>query len=131
VNWQGATVCARCNASLAESYSTGRNPFENESKSESGFSIGKIVAIVVVLGIVGFAAYQFTKPEPPQKAAANAEKQIVVNSAELQKGINEAQKAQAERDAKIQDEIRQTKIEPMKFDKELMQKSAEQHLRNR
>jgi hypothetical protein len=114
---------------LAESYSTGRNPFENESKSESGFSIGRIGAIAAVLGIVGFATYQFTKPEVPKPATA-AQTQMPVNSDELRKQMFEGQKKEFDRDAKLQQQMQQTTIEAPKFDKELMQKSVEQRLRN-
>ena len=123
VNWQGATHCARCNGSLtAGSYSTGLNPFENEPKSQSGFGAGKIGVIAVILVVVGFAAYQFTKPEPPKKMTA-AEKQQAVDSVEIQKAVQAAQQDLMEEGARLQESFNQT-MEPTGFDKGLMEKSV-------
>lgn len=127
VNWQGATACARCKASLSGTYSTGLNPFENESNSGSSFSVMKVGLIAVVLAVLGFAAYQFTKPDPPKAAATD--RPIVLDSSQVQKAIQESQKDQFERDAQIQKQVQQG-LESLKTDPNRFKLSDEQIRQN-
>ena len=117
VNWQGAAHCARCNGSLsAASYSTGLNPFENESKSGSGFGAAKIVVLTLVLVAGGFAAYQFTRPESPKKPTAQ-EQQQMRDSEDVQKRIQAAQQQGQEAMAQMQEDLKKA-AEKQEFDPE-------------
>lgn len=122
VNFQGATVCKRCNWVLGQELPVSLNPFENEP--QKSFSVMRLGLMLGGLLFVGFVVYQFVKVDEKPISQSDVQQQQMMGQMML-----EAQKADMQKMEKQRQDIQKMgeALSKPTFNKELMQKSAERY----
>ena len=125
VNWQGASVCKRCNWVLGQAPPESLNPFENEAPKS--FSVVRLGLMLGGLLFVGFVAYQFVKVDPPKQAPIS--QTDIQEQQKMGQMMMEAQKADMQKMAKQQQDFQKMgeALTKPTFNKDLMQKSAQRY----